>query len=72
MERSTVKHYRPPNNKKSESDSYVSPEGEMETRVSKLLSEVLGIQKISVTADFFELGGHSLLGPNGLPKSIES
>ncbi len=40
---------------------YVAPHNQVEEEVAEIWESVLGISKISVTADFFELGGHSLL-----------
>ena len=39
---------------------YKAPENAMEESISKIWSEVLGIEKISVNDNFFEIGGHSL------------
>jgi tyrocidine synthetase-3 len=41
---------------------YVAPEGDIETALTAIWAELLGIEadSISVTADFFRLGGHSL------------
>ncbi|MCW8091975.1 non-ribosomal peptide synthetase, partial [Alteromonas sp. ASW11-130] len=43
--------------------AYVAPSREMETELAILLSELLGIDKnsISMSSNFFDLGGHSLL-----------
>ncbi|WP_438711356.1 MupA/Atu3671 family FMN-dependent luciferase-like monooxygenase [Aquimarina muelleri] len=39
---------------------YVAPGNEIETKLTSIWEEVLGVNKIGVTDDFFELGGHSL------------
>jgi len=39
---------------------YVSPRNEVEEKLVKIWIEVLGIEKVGVTANFFELGGNSL------------
>ncbi|MDX6183161.1 non-ribosomal peptide synthetase [Flavobacterium sp. Fl-77] len=39
---------------------YVSYRNEIEKTLSEIWTEVLGIEKISITDDFFEIGGHSL------------
>ncbi|PKV11645.1 non-ribosomal peptide synthetase [Xanthomonas prunicola] len=41
--------------------AYVAPEGEMETQVAALWSELLGIEGVGRHDSFFALGGHSLL-----------
>ncbi|EON92734.1 long-chain-fatty-acid--CoA ligase [Marinobacter lipolyticus SM19] len=41
---------------------YAPPETQLESELSQVWSDVLGVLKVSVTADFFDLGGHSLLG----------
>ncbi len=42
-------------------EQYIAPHNQVEEEVAEIWEAVLGIPKISVTADFFELGGHSLL-----------
>ncbi len=39
----------------------VAPRTDTERALVRVLSEVLGVRKVSVTDDFFELGGHSIL-----------
>lgn len=39
---------------------YISCRNEVEEKLSHIWTEILGIEKISVTDDFFEIGGHSL------------
>jgi len=41
--------------------AFVAPRDALETQLTRIWSEVLGIQPIGVTDNFFELGGHSLL-----------
>jgi amino acid adenylation domain-containing protein len=41
--------------------AYEAPEGELETTLASIWSELLGVQRIGRRDDFFELGGHSLL-----------
>jgi amino acid adenylation domain-containing protein len=41
--------------------SYVAPRNETEAKLAKILSRVLGLERVGVTDDFFALGGHSLL-----------
>ena len=41
---------------------YAAPETRLESELSQIWSDVLGVPKVSVTADFFDMGGHSLLG----------
>jgi len=40
---------------------YVAPHTEFQKVIAEIWAEILGLKKISITADFFELGGHSLL-----------
>ncbi|WP_214317641.1 non-ribosomal peptide synthetase [Nonomuraea sediminis] len=40
---------------------YVAPRTEVEERVARVWSEVLGVDRVGVHDDFFALGGHSLL-----------
>jgi thioesterase domain-containing protein/acyl carrier protein len=41
--------------------SYVAPRNSVESDVSRVWEETMGIRPIGVTVDFFDLGGHSLL-----------
>ncbi|WP_075344719.1 condensation domain-containing protein, partial [Tenacibaculum agarivorans] len=43
------------------SKEYVAPRNEVETQISVIWQEILGIDKVGVYDNFFELGGHSLL-----------
>jgi amino acid adenylation domain-containing protein len=40
---------------------YTEPAGGIEAAVAAAIGEVLGLERVSATADFFDLGGHSLL-----------
>ncbi|SAI08045.1 D-alanine-D-alanyl carrier protein ligase [Bordetella ansorpii] len=40
---------------------YLAPEGQTETALAAIWSEVLGVPRVGRDDDFFELGGHSLL-----------
>jgi hypothetical protein len=40
---------------------YVAPRNEVEAEITKIWSELLGVDQVGVNDDFFELGGHSLL-----------
>ncbi|HLO48202.1 MAG TPA: phosphopantetheine-binding protein [Kamptonema sp.] len=50
---------------------YVNPETEIETMISTVWQEVLGLKKVGVNDNFFELGGHSLLIPQIHSKLLE-
>lgn len=39
---------------------YVAPNNEIETKLTSIWEEVLGVKRIGITDNFFELGGHSL------------
>ena len=39
---------------------YVAPRNEMEQKLVRIWSEVLGVEKVGINDSFFELGGHSL------------
>ncbi|UKP00584.1 type I polyketide synthase [Nostoc sp. UHCC 0870] len=53
---STTSHARP-----QIAATYVPPSNEIETRVTQVMENLLGIAPIGVNDNFFELGGHSLL-----------
>ncbi|HZR56650.1 MAG TPA: amino acid adenylation domain-containing protein [Terriglobales bacterium] len=48
--------------------SYLAPANEIEQRMLLLWEKLLGISKISTTANFFDIGGHSLLAAQLLAK----
>jgi NAD(P)-dependent dehydrogenase (short-subunit alcohol dehydrogenase family) len=52
----TVQHKRP-----NLAAAYAEAEGELELKLAKLWSQILGIDPIGRDDDFFEMGGHSLL-----------
>jgi len=41
--------------------AYITPRNELETQLTHIWSDVLGIQPIGIEDNFFDLGGHSLL-----------
>ncbi|MBZ5521678.1 MAG: amino acid adenylation domain-containing protein [Acidobacteriia bacterium] len=45
----------------SAGNEYVAPRNEIEERLARIWSEVLGLDRIGIHDNFFELGGHSLL-----------
>ncbi|HBL26797.1 MAG TPA: hypothetical protein DD490_08190 [Acidobacteria bacterium] len=57
-------HDRPANLR----NAYVAPEGELETKLTRIWESLLGVSPIGVHDSFFELGGHSLLAPQLLLK----
>jgi acyl transferase domain-containing protein/alpha-ketoglutarate-dependent taurine dioxygenase len=42
-------------------NSFVAPQGEVETRVAAIWQELLGTEQVGADDNFFDLGGHSLL-----------
>jgi acyl transferase domain-containing protein len=42
-------------------DGFVAPRTELEATITRLWSEVLGVEQLGVTDDFFEVGGNSLI-----------
>ncbi|WP_223645098.1 non-ribosomal peptide synthetase [Corallococcus sp. EGB] len=53
----------------SQEDAYVAPRDETEQKLAAIFAEVLGLRRVSVTADFFRLGGHSLLASQALTRA---
>jgi thioesterase domain-containing protein len=52
----------PPTSDRSQCDgSYVAPRTDVETALTQIWSEVLGVERVGVHDNFFQLGGHSLL-----------
>ncbi|MEL7371672.1 MAG: amino acid adenylation domain-containing protein, partial [Myxococcota bacterium] len=51
---------------------YVPPEGETERRLAAVFTEVLGVERVSVTTGFFALGGHSLLATRAVSRIREA
>ena len=51
-----------PEPKPGKISEYIAPQNELENRLSKIWSEVLGIEKknIGTNSNFFDLGGHSI------------
>ncbi len=41
-------------------NEYEAPRNEIEEKLSKIWSEVLGVKRVGINDDFFDLGGHSL------------
>jgi acyl carrier protein len=52
---------RPTTAARKSSPSLVEPHNSVEERLTRIWSEVLGRDRISVRDNFFDLGGHSLL-----------
>lgn len=42
-------------------DHYIAPRNRLESGISKIWSELLGVESVSVTDNFYDIGGHSLL-----------
>ena len=47
---------------------YIAPSTDIEKRLAKIWSEVLGLDRIGITVSFFKLGGHSLSAVQVLAK----
>ncbi|MEN6082788.1 phosphopantetheine-binding protein, partial [Chromobacterium piscinae] len=50
-----------PDGSQLSSRAYAAPEGEAETTLAAIWSELLGVAQVGRHDNFFELGGHSLL-----------
>lgn len=46
----------------SSPDEFDAPRSEVEQRVSRIVSHLLGLESVSMRDNFFQLGGHSLFG----------
>src|SRR5215217_2763413 len=55
----------------SSPEDFVAPESALETAVSRIWAEVLGVGMVSATANFFDLGGHSLLATQVITRMRE-
>lgn len=42
-------------------DGYVPPRGDLEEKIARVWSEVLGVDRVGMADDFFDLGGNSLV-----------
>ena len=51
----------PSGEREANSDSYVAPRNELETKLVSIWEEILGVSPVGVQDDFFDVGGHSLL-----------
>lgn len=45
----------------SRDENYIAPRNEIESTITRLWEEVLGVERIGVNDNFFDAGGHSLL-----------
>ncbi|MFO0165456.1 MAG: phosphopantetheine-binding protein, partial [Microcystis sp.] len=48
---------------------FLAPRTPIETQMSQIWSEVLGVERIGIKDNFFELGGHSLLATQVISRS---
>jgi acyl carrier protein len=48
---------------------FLAPRTAIETQMSQIWSEVLGVERIGIKDNFFELGGHSLLATQVISRS---
>lgn len=49
-------------------DSYVAPNSQLEFEIAEIMSKVLNLEKMSVTANFFDMGGNSLTAIQAINK----
>ncbi|MEO0405799.1 MAG: amino acid adenylation domain-containing protein [Cyanobacteria bacterium P01_A01_bin.135] len=54
-----------------ESARYIAPRDEMETALTEIFAQVLGVDRVGAQDDFFELGGHSLLATQLVAKILK-
>lgn len=47
-------------------NQYVAPRNEIETKLSQIWSQLLGIEEVGIKDNFFEIGGHSLLATRAI------
>jgi amino acid adenylation domain-containing protein len=50
-----------PDGARQSAETYVAPQGEVEEKIAKAWSDLLGVDRVGLTDNFFDLGGHSLL-----------
>ncbi len=53
------------------SDNYVAPQTPAEEVIADIFAQVLGVERVGVTADFFEMGGHSLLATRVMARVVK-
>ncbi|GLH79077.1 non-ribosomal peptide synthetase [Bradyrhizobium sp. SSBR45G] len=51
----------PQSSRAARANDYVAPDGEIETTVARIWTELLGVDRVGRGDRFFEIGGHSLL-----------
>ncbi|MEO3955973.1 phosphopantetheine-binding protein, partial [Chromobacterium piscinae] len=61
LARASGKALPAPDGSQLSSRAYAAPEGEAETTLAAIWSELLGVERVGRHDNFFELGGHSLL-----------
>ena len=57
---------------RDESEVYVAPRNDIEERLVRIWSDVLGVERIGIHDDFFAMGGHSLLAAQLVSRVTDS
>ncbi len=50
---------------------YVAPRDRIEATIARIWSDILGVERVSITDNFFEIGGHSLKATSFIAKAFK-